>query len=72
MRIYRLHVREHQAGSTGYEFFTSRRKATKAECDAKGRDDVAAVDLDGPHEIQLTKSGVLSALNRFARHADNG
>lgn len=72
MKIYRLHVRENQAGSVGYTFFTSKGAAEKAKRDAEQGINVAAVRIDGPYGIELTKTGVLAALNHYASHPDNG
>jgi hypothetical protein len=72
MKIYRLHVRQHQAGSVGYQFFTSKAAAEIAEREAKCHEDHEATAIDGPREIKLTKAGVLAALNLYAAHPDNG
>lgn len=72
MKVYRLHVREHHAGSTGYLFFSSKHIAENAKRQAAAGIGVEAVSMDGPHEIQLTKVGVLRALNHFAGHPNNG
>jgi hypothetical protein len=76
MKFYRLHMSAGPDGSAGYQFFTSMSAAEKAK-----RDHVKALKYDNeetdnvdiePIEIKPTKAGILAALNRYAKHPDNG
>ena len=66
MRVYRVQFHDEEDGSSiGFRFFTRKREAEKAA--RKGSDDpVKIVD------IELSRRGVLKALDRLASHPDNG
>lgn len=72
MKIYRVHSRECQAGSTGYTYHTSKRAASRARQEARQRPDIEDTAIEGPYDLKLTKAGVLAALERFGGHPDNG
>lgn len=72
-RFYRVRY-EHEGGtSVGYGWFRNHRAATSAAADfrrkTRNEDGDARVS---PVEIEITKAGVLEALNRWATYADNG
>jgi hypothetical protein len=74
MKLYQLH-RTHEAGSSaGFEYFASKREAEKAVRD--WRNQVNDPVLDGATvqeiEVEPTRAGILSALNRYAGHPNNG
>ena len=69
MKIYRVAYRNAFSEHQGYEYFSNKADAVKADNKNKGnntRDDIQEI------EIILTKKGVISALNQFASHPDNG
>lgn len=75
MRFYQLH-RLHEAGeSAGYEYFSSKDDAQKAartwRANNPGPDDDHESEIT-PIEVEPTKAGILAALNRYAKHPDNG
>lgn len=76
MRFYRLH-KVHEAGtSAGYEWFTNKWDAEQAFRNWIGTDEEMVCDREGTEveriEIDTSKRGILHALNRYAKHADNG
>lgn len=68
MKLYRNHVARGGDESCGYEFFTSKAEAVRA---ARGYAD-KAISVAEPIEITPTKAGIISALNKYAGHPDNG
>lgn len=76
MKFYRLHQIADDGSSAGYEFFTDKRLAEvalRAMRKQIGGDPVPSI----PNEIDIieinpTKKGILTALNQYASHADNG
>lgn len=76
MKFYQLH-KIHEAGtSAGFEYFTNKKEAQRAVIDWLGDTEESVCDAEGSVileiEIEPTKQGVLSALNRWAKHPDNG
>jgi hypothetical protein len=73
VKFYRVH-KTHSAGeSAGYEWFTVKRLAQEACSDwlkqSEELEHRAYIDVV---EIEPTKQGIQQALNRYARHDDNG
>jgi hypothetical protein len=69
MKIYRVSYRDSSDEHKGYEYFSNKTDAVKADNKNRGnqmRDDVEEI------EFQPTKSGVLRLLNIYASHPDNG
>lgn len=73
MKFYRVHYFDQVDSSHGFEWFSVKREAEAA----KGRFN-RANKSKAPNaevleiEVEPTKEGIRSALNRYARHADNG
>jgi hypothetical protein len=77
MKIYRVHMRydrEHpDAGnSAGYKYYSNRKDALKAF--ARNVNDVPRDDDSDFHsfEVEISKGGILRALNTYGGHPDNG
>ena len=68
MKIYKVGTRDTWAEHKGYSYHTNKREAVKAskESDKKYRGDIQEL------EIKLTKEDVLSFLNAYCSHPDNG
>jgi hypothetical protein len=67
MRIYRV---SYQAkGHKSYDFFANGEAARAAVIRAKERREKA--EIEGPFEVELTRDGVLSALQRFGSRAED-
>jgi hypothetical protein len=65
----------HEAGtSVGFGWFTSRRAAEAAAASfrRRTRGEDGSAHVEDPVDIRLTRSAVLSALNRWATFPDNG
>jgi hypothetical protein len=75
VKFYKLH-RTHEAGiSAGLEYFTSRRAAESALSIWRRNSPGDVEDQTGEIEVievEPTRAGILSALNKYANHADNG
>jgi hypothetical protein len=73
MKLYRVHLWSGGDGSGGYSFHASRKDAAKAmrawQEETGGKADFQAIQAI---EVNLTKPGILYALNIFASHPDNG
>lgn len=70
MKIYRLGYRREDDEHAGYEFFTNKkvaRRENKTSNPPKSQAD--AIDT---LYVELTKKGVVSFLNAWASHPDNG
>jgi hypothetical protein len=71
MRFYQIHIRCENGSSAGFEYFTNKEEAQKClreniENDPKEDHSIKVI------EIKPTKYGILSALNIYASHPDNG
>jgi hypothetical protein len=69
MKLYRVSYRDQFAEHKGYEYFSNKKDALKADNTNKEnstRDDVEEI------EINLSKKGVIFAFNQWASHPDNG
>jgi hypothetical protein len=69
MKVYRVAYRDESDEHQGYEFFTVKTDAVKADKTNDGnqtRDDI------GEFEFPLTKKGVMDLLAWVACHPDNG
>lgn len=71
MKVYQVSIRAHDDAHLGFNYFTSRREA---EADVKQQ-----TAGDNPNtceivalQVQLTKRGMLAALQAYASHPDNG
>lgn len=79
MKFYRADLRGESGTSFGFEWFTSKRDAvskakewlTTPPLNGGLLDDTATAEIE-EFEIAPTKAGILSALNRYAAHPDNG
>jgi len=71
MRFYKLHLKSHTNGSVGYEFFANREAADKRWREWGKEADHYFADID-TIDVTPTKAGILSALNDFAGHPNNG
>ena len=67
MTIYR--VTYHVKGRKTHDFFTHSATARAAVIRAKERGETA--EIEGPFEVELTRDGVMNALQRFGSHEDN-
>ena len=70
MRIYQVHfsrIDSLNGKSAGYSYHVNKREAKRA---AKG-DDVSKGEIL-EIDVEISKSGILHALNVYAGHADNG
>jgi hypothetical protein len=75
MKFYRLHLSETGDGSHGYRFFTTKSEALKEAREWKRNesDEAGCYDAEiSVIDIAPTKTGILAALNRYAKHNDNG
>ncbi|RPI40406.1 MAG: hypothetical protein EHM67_09435 [Hyphomicrobiaceae bacterium] len=75
MKFYRLHLSETGEGSHGYRFFTTKRDALAVARDWKRNESDEAGCYDTEIDvirIAPTKASILAALNRYAKHNDNG
>lgn len=73
MKIYRVQPRDNYDESQGYVYFSSKRKANKFKVKCKydapnNTTDILVEEI----EFSLNKKGVLTLLNRWASHPDNG
>lgn len=74
MKIYRVHSHTENGISAGYSFHSSLKDAKHAAREAwETRDS----DSETPPEIEvleveISKAGILRALNMYASHAENG
>lgn len=75
MRFYRVHDYSPFEGSGGFEFFTSKAEALKRALELydpeRHGDDKSTIDIEVV-DVTPTKNGILSALNVWASHPDNG
>ncbi len=74
MTFYRVHYYDEHMSSSGFEWFTSKAKATKAANDFNTNQDAAHLPNATVDTIIIapTKAGILAALGHYATHADNG
>jgi hypothetical protein len=73
MKIYRVHIRQDEQGtavgpSAGYEYFSNRKEALKAFAKGYHYDDSDLEQID----VEISKGGILRALNTYGGHPDNG
>lgn len=69
MKVYQVAYRDNYSEHNGYEYFLNKLEAKKADNKNKGnptRDDIEEI------EFKLSKKGILSLLNQYASHNDNG
>lgn len=75
MKIYRLSYRGKDGGVVagehgGYDYVSSKRKAAKMK--ARAADHDQQVEEIKVIEVEISKRGILRALNRYGDHPDNG
>jgi hypothetical protein len=70
-QVYRNHYRDGHGESQGYEYFSARRDAERAERKFLRDDPGGAVERE-ELVFPLTKGGVIDMMNQYASHADNG
>lgn len=75
MKVYRNHyfASDDDGESRGFDFFSSVKKARAshrqhAQCGNSSKRDIVAE----PFDVEITKAGILAALNKLAGHAYNG
>jgi hypothetical protein len=69
MKIYRVAYRDAFSEHKGYEYFSNKAGAVKADNKNKAnstRDEIEEI------EIPATKKGIISALNIYCSYPDNG
>jgi hypothetical protein len=71
MRFYRVHLMEDSGVSAGFEWFISENKARKRAKSWEGVKSTMSATVESV-DIELTEDGVLTALNKYASHNDNG
>jgi len=67
MTIFR--VTYHSKGKKTYDFFTHSATAGAAVIRARERGEKA--EVEAPFQVNLTRDGLLSALQKFGSHADD-
>ncbi len=78
MKIYRIHI--HDGGeSKGYKYCSSQREVSKFKAEVRQTEEEAECDVEEEAEfdveeieVEISKQGILRALNRWGSHADNG
>lgn len=69
MKVYRMSVVDKFAEHQGYSYYTSRGALAIAEGEARASEkETSWIEI----EVELSKSGVIKALNIWGGHADNG
>lgn len=71
MRFYRVAYFDWDGEHRGYGWFTSHRDANRDARSYERRNEDCDAHV-GEVDIMPTKAGILSALNRYASHEDNG
>ncbi len=66
MRLYRIHYTRDGGESDGYSYCSTKREAELLRKDEP--DNVTYESI----VVKVTKDGILSALNQFGSHCDNG
>jgi hypothetical protein len=69
MRVYQLSYRDQKEGHQGYGYFTSKAAAKKDATRAK-RNGCETTEL--VLWVEISKAGILRALNTYGGHPDNG
>ena len=64
MRVYQVHLLKADNGSRGYSYHVNKREAKQA---AKGND-----GWRGEINVEISKPGIIMALNTYAGNPDNG
>ena len=72
MKIYRASFRDNFHEHQGYEYFTSKAKAEKAQKKHNANQEEENRDSVEEIEFSLTKADIVSLLNQYAGHPDNG
>ena len=73
MRLYKNSYYNHEEGSQGYSFHSSKAKAKAAAAEFNRREKYNECDfIAEPIDVEPTRAGILAALNRHASHNDNG
>lgn len=73
MRIYKVHYKNEDGESRGYEFFSSKRKAVRAAAAVRrGPAPKPPKPEVTPIDFAPTMSGILGLLDKHAGHANNG
>ena len=66
MRVYQVHMVENDK-SNGYSYFANKKEAKLARRRGGGaRDEISEID------VEISKPGIIAALNTYAGHPDNG
>lgn len=69
MKVYRMSVTDKSAEHQGYSYHTSRGALARAESEAKANEkETSWIEI----EVELSKAGVIKALNIWGGHPDNG
>lgn len=70
MKIYRVAIYNHQEGHQGFSYHSSKSAAASAirEAIQNGHTGSETEEI----EVTTTKAGIISALNQYGGHADNG
>ena len=75
MKIYRVGYNTNQAASVGFAYFTTKKSAEKSLSDFKKEHsdwvDFGSMNIE-VEDVEISKAGILSILNQWASHPDNG
>ncbi len=67
MRVYQVHLLKADNGSRGYSYHVNKRDALRSSKKyGKPYGEINEID------VEISKPGILHALNTYAGHADNG
>ncbi len=72
MKIYQVSYGDCIEGHRGYSYYSSRAKAVKAINDFKRKGENFQASLLDESDVEISKAGILEALNRYAGYPDNG
>ncbi len=71
MKIYVLSTQTNQDGHQGYDYFTNKKKAVAQRKEIEGLNaDATCTIVEG--EVEISKDGIIRALNHWGDHPDNG